>query len=168
MDRRVFLKVKLKSLAEEARIIKREENKRKVRRFRCNNQKGSEYVQVDAREVRKDSQRRSHDRRAKSWYPLSAQELHQLHRHRIDVVRREARATSIAYAIIRGRMLKDVDSGRGLTVACMEKIQKMVKRYGNAEDSDQQFLQSMTPQEALETFNTAIQEFTAERLLEQA
>jgi hypothetical protein len=132
MDRRVFLKVKLKSLAEEARIIKREENKRKVPR-----RSGPIPLQVADMIVREraiinriECRRLSAARRAKDWYPMSLQELQELHVHRIRVVRTESRLTSIAYGFIRGRDFRRVDSGAGLLDSDWKRIEAMVKKYG--------------------------------------
>lgn len=131
-DRRVFLKVKIKSLAEEARIIKREEQRRKVRHFHnvaCN-PPTPEWKDLAAKARKLESGTRA-ERRAKPWYPLSAQELHELHRHRIDVVRVEARISGIAYALIRGRELSCVDSLTGLLGSHWERIAAMLKKYGD-------------------------------------
>lgn len=133
-DKRVFLKVKLKSLAEEARIIKHEEGKRKVRRARAIAgllRNASDDVKAHIRMLRVTDAAHREEHRAQPWYPLSAHELEQLHRHRINVVRVESRLTSIAYAIIRGRMLASVDSLKGLTPAHWERINAMLKKYGD-------------------------------------
>lgn len=133
MDKRVFLKVKLKSLAEEARIIKREESKRKVRRDRWSpgQEQRNSQTDHDAKHIRSACADRRAERRAKGWYPMSAQELHELHRHRLDVVRVEARLTNIAYAWIRGRELKKVDLFRGLTKDQLLRAVTMARKYGD-------------------------------------
>ena len=148
MDNRVFLKVKLKSLAEEARIIKREEQKRKIKRDRWSPGDDSltPHAIDDAKKIRAACAIRRAGRRSRSWYGMSAQQLHELHRHRIDVVRVEARLTAIAYAFIRGRKLKSVDSGAVAfelhSVAragrYWDRIKAMVKKYGDPERQDVQ------------------------------
>lgn len=93
-DRRVMLKIKLKSLADEARIIRREEHLR-----------------------------------IGGW--LRAE----LHWHRVGVVRRQARATHLAYGFLRGRKRSEMertpmtDNDR----AMMDSIRKMAKQYGSKE-----------------------------------
>lgn len=152
-DKRVFLKVKLKSLAEEARIIKHEESKRKCPRWRYATLKGKNTFEAGknmARSVRDDSRRVSARRRASDWYPMSAQQLHELHRHRIDVVRLESRLSGIAYAVIRGRALAKVDSLNGLEPRHWERVQAMLKKYGNAECPVTKSMTSMKPAELFE------------------
>lgn len=85
-DLRVALKVKIKSLAEEARIIKKEE-------------KRNPHLQ------------------------------NYLYRHRIDVVRREARNSLLAYAIIRGKAYNDVETNPQSPPNWLA-IEAMVKKYG--------------------------------------
>lgn len=88
-DRRRMLKVKIKALAAEAKIIRFEE--RRV-----------------AGQIRED-----------------------LYLHRVQVVRREARATHLAYGYLRGRSYQQLEA------SCVEppdwkKIESMVKRYGSS------------------------------------
>lgn len=89
IDRREMLRVKVKSLAEEARIIRREEQK-------------------------------SH-----GWI------RDQLHLHRINEVRRAARDAHIAYGLIKGRIIEEMEPNRK-SEPNWEAIKKMVKKYGPA------------------------------------
>lgn len=93
IDRREMLKVKLKSLAAEARIIRKEERK------------------------------------------THGQLREELYRHRIDVVRRVARNTHIAYGIIRGKTIDQIEPSRQ-TEPDWDSINKMIMKYGplNTED----------------------------------
>lgn len=91
-DRRVMLKIKLKSLADESRIIRREE------------------LRLSGGALRNE-----------------------LAVHRRGVVRYEARATHIAYSLIRGRTLEQIgeqpdalESSESLKA----KVNAMVKKYG--------------------------------------
>lgn len=133
----VYLKVKIKSLAEEARIIKHEENKRKVPRVRS-----PQYVSPPSApehrlpEVRNENKARSTKRRNQPWYQMSVEELHGLHLHRIHHVRTECRLTHIAYGYLRGRDFKQVDSGRDLTQSDWDKITSMVRKYGDGVDTN--------------------------------
>jgi len=89
-DRREMLKVKVKSLAEEARIIRREERK---------------------------------TRHGLRW---------ELHDHRAGTLRAEARATHIAYAMIRGRTLYQIECCARLPrpATLWERVRAMIKKYG--------------------------------------
>ena|SRR5688572_4355364 len=88
VDQRLYLKVKVKSLAAEAKIIRKEEK-------RCKN----------------SSLRNG------------------LYRHRIDVVRYEARHTNLAYGFLRGRTYSQIESG-AKKPPDWAKVRKMVEKYG--------------------------------------
>ena len=89
MDERICLKIKAKSLAAEAKIIRKEEKR-----------------------ARSQSIRES------------------LYRHRIDVVRYEARHTNIAYGFLRGRTYAEIEN-KPKTAPNWDKIRKMVEKYGS-------------------------------------
>lgn len=82
-DRRVHLKVKIKSLAVEAKIIRHEERRAKAR----------------ARSVRASEE-------ARKW---ASHELTSLQYHRRWGVRKEARHSQLAYAFIRGTAYRTVE-----------------------------------------------------------
>lgn len=88
VDRREMLRVKLKSLAEEARIIRREEQR---------------------------------------TFGALREELH---RHRVDIVRKVARDTHVAYGLIRGKTIDQIEPGRK-SDPDWEAVEKMVKKYGS-------------------------------------
>ncbi len=91
VDRREMLRVKLKSLAAEARIIRLEEKR--------------------------------------AWaYPQYRQELH---RHRVDAVRRAARDTHVAYGLIKGKTLDQIEGGSA-SAPNWDAVEKMIKKYGPA------------------------------------
>ncbi|TXI10937.1 MAG: hypothetical protein E6Q68_07220 [Polynucleobacter sp.] len=98
-DRRVFLKVKLKSLAAETRVIRSAERKSRPEQFK--------FL------------------------------TNELRCHRIAVVRREARATNLAYAFIRGRKYKAVEAKfhQG-NAPDWTKVEAMVRKYGRSYDPD--------------------------------
>lgn len=87
-DKRLFLKVKLKSLMSESKIIRKEELKHKRTGIQG-----------------------------------------ELHHHRTQVVRHEARLTHLAYAYIRGKEWPEQERYQ-FTKKDMEKIEGMVKKYG--------------------------------------
>jgi len=138
MDGRVFLKVKIKSLAEESKIIRHEERKRKVpQRDRKHGKTDTPVTLFDAAERREGDRVWRKARRDRAWYPQSVAELHQLQLHRVNVVSKEARLSHLAYGYIRGRNLVQVDGCKGLTYEDAARVKVMVKKYGQvgAEDS---------------------------------
>lgn len=88
MDERIYLKVKIKSLAAEARIIRQE------------------------------------TKRAKSLSIKNG-----LYRHRIDVVRVEARHTQLAYGFLRGRTYQQIEH-KAQVEPNWAKVRKMIEKYG--------------------------------------
>lgn len=89
IDRREMLRVKLKSLAAEARIIRREEL-------------------------------RTHGALRE-----------ELHRHRVDIVRKVARDTHVAYGLIRGRTYEQIEPKTNPDSAPdWDAVNKMVAKYG--------------------------------------
>lgn len=133
MDGRVYLKIKLKALAAESRIIRHEERKRKVNRFDVSYNPGinpEPEVKAASKTLRDQSREQRAKRRSRDWYPKSLAELHQLQLHRRNVVSKEARLTHIAYAFIRGRTLAQTDKGAGLLLADYGRVATMVKKYG--------------------------------------
>ncbi len=87
----IFLKVKVKSLAAESRIIRREERRRK----------GDDPIRA------------------------------RLRAHRLDVVRREARSSLLAYGYLRGRPLDRLEPSRR-TEPDWGAVRRMVEKYGPA------------------------------------
>lgn len=87
-DNREYLRVKVKSLAEEARIIRKEETRT--------------YGAI------RDG----------------------LHLHRVGVVRYEARATHLAYGLIRGRALERIEKSDSRTDHLWKKVRAMIEKYG--------------------------------------
>jgi hypothetical protein len=88
VDYREYLKVKVKSLAEEARIIRKEEARGSLREG--------------------------------------------LHRHRVDIVRPEARAAHLAYGLIKGRTLKRIEptAREPRAEGLWKRVRAMVDKYG--------------------------------------
>jgi hypothetical protein len=93
MKRNPELKIKIKSLAEEAKIIRKDE--------------GIAYDNND--------------------YALG----NSLHYHRVVIVRREARATLLAYQYLRGKSYESCE-GIGKTTPKWDNVKRMVKKYGGA------------------------------------
>lgn len=93
VDRREMLRVKAKSLAEEARMIRREEKR--------------------------------------SFGVLR----NELHLHRVNTVRWEARATYIAYGLIRGTAYERIERP-GSVEADWKKVRNMIEKYGPVNKDD--------------------------------
>lgn len=89
VDNRLFLKVKIKSLAAEARIIRNEERK-----------------------------------------PRNADWREGLHNHRIEIVRRVARHTLLAYGFLRGLSREQIEPHTKDPVRNWDAVAKMVNQYG--------------------------------------
>lgn len=155
MDNRVFLKIKLKSLAEEARIIKIEERRRKVRRGEAVIIRGGGPGEASstAKKLRAACSIRRAGYRSRPWYEMSAQQLHELTRHRIDVVRLEARLSHLAYGMIRGRVWCQIDSCRGLNSDHWRRVQIMVKKFGDTTNVEIQAFLSMAPLDVAEAMS---------------
>jgi hypothetical protein len=102
-DRREMLRVKLKSLAEEARIIRREEQR--------------------------------------SWGMLRED----LHKHRVLQVRRAAREAHLAYGLIKGLEIHQIEPIRYAESATSERIlfdnvRKLIRRYGPADFAEPEYM----------------------------
>lgn len=125
MDKRLFLKIKLKSLMAEAQIIRHEENKRKA--F-----PPEQYIRVRNNENVPAARKRRYDlvrMAGNSAYTLS--EINELTAHRVGPVRTEVKLTMIAYAYIRGRKASQVCPQRPcLTKDEWKRIAAMVRKYG--------------------------------------
>lgn len=105
-DRRRELRVKIKSLAQEARIIRAEER-------RCR--------ESLSRTVGHDEQRAA-----------LASAYTSLRMHRVIDVRRESRYSLLAYALIRGRKFRDVERCSPLASIDVAKLTTLVRRFGAA------------------------------------
>ena len=108
----VYLKVKIKSLAEEARIIRHEEVKRRASNFK----KLHADIQQQA-----DSERSS------------------LHLHRTIDVRVETRAALLAYGFLRGRKYSQVETppkkptGKEIP---LKRVVRLISKYGDIKEKD--------------------------------
>ena len=125
-DGRIFLKVKLKSLAAEARIIRQAE--RRTTGAHLVGEMTNEGIRVKME-------------RHKGWHedPERFLQYRQLHRHRTVNVRVEARNTLAAYAFLRGRPVARVfprppkggrKTGKVYAWPDAEKVAVMVRGYG--------------------------------------
>lgn len=108
-----FLKVKIKNLAAEAKIIRKEEIKLKFKKVKVPNEHGSydvKYLRVPVLEKNREV-------------------LNGLNEHRTGVVRDEARHSLTAYAFLRNRPYSVVKPKDPFKVS-METVKRMVRKYG--------------------------------------
>jgi len=112
MSRTTHLKVKIKTLAAEAAIIRTEEHK--------------------ARNAARSAVRRVSDGHGAD--PAAHYQRHEgLYRHRIDVVRPAARVNLLAYGCLRRTSYASMES-KTRTYVDFHWIRKLVQRFGTAED----------------------------------
>ena len=116
---RIHLKVKSESLAAEARIIRNME--RKYRKWKSRAQKKA---------YRKEGRERT--------YQGSPKLRESLRRHRIKVVRPEARHTHLAYGFLRGRRYRQIEPRlRDSTPRPdWDRVAAMVAKYGGLDKRD--------------------------------
>lgn len=103
-DRRRELRVKIKSLAQEARIIRLEEQ-------RC-----------------RDSMTRAAGR--DEQVAALAFSFQSLRAHRVNDVRRESRYSLLAYAMIRGKALRQAEKKSDATKIDRQKLADLFRRFG--------------------------------------
>jgi hypothetical protein len=114
MDNRHLLKIKLKSLAAEARIIRHAERKRALPPKRIvgianRDNPASRELARTARLNRKLARMRA---RQASWYEENRRQLSRLQIHRRFELRNASRATHLAYAYLRGYLLTEIEGNR--------------------------------------------------------
>jgi len=157
VDRRELLKIKLKSLAAEAQIIRKEEKKigtiryvkvpiepsvftlkpedaekRRDINYRCAKCGESERKHIH----NKDHACPMNQNRPHYWrrVRISSNPLaHEMWAHRTHYLREESRLTGIAYGLVRGRSIERIEhyTKKPLSEAQWERIYKMVEKYGS-------------------------------------
>lgn len=138
VDRREMLRVKLKSLMEEAKIIRHEERRgagKKLeqarKRFRVQMKGATAIKNADVRKEAIASVRieyrlaRSKCKPRRQIDPL----YEELRLHRIRELRAEARATHIAYALIRGRPIEKIETAAKVQPD-WPRIDRLLAKYG--------------------------------------
>lgn len=109
-----YLKIKVVSLADEARRIRHDQNKRLF----------------EAARARVDDKPERTEYHVKNYSGL--------HHHRVEVVRREARAANLAYAFVHGYAYGDVERF-AWEEPDWNKIMKLVARYGEDDERMEKF-----------------------------
>lgn len=121
-DRRHLLKIKLKSLAAEARIIRRAERKLALpttglpRKAFTKEERDAapEPVKTAAQAMRLAVRMARAKARQAPWYDENRAELAAIQEHRKLPLRRAARATHLAYGFLRGRTYEQMEGTRKL------------------------------------------------------
>jgi hypothetical protein len=106
-----FLKIKIKYMANEAQIIRFEENKTK-----------KEYRYLSAKQGRE------------AEYQRALQEFWDMRRHRTFDLRCEARSTLVAYGFIRGKSYATVENAGVDNPPDWGKVLGMITKYGTIKD----------------------------------
>ena len=134
LDRRELLRVKLKNLAQEAALIRREENRILWSKAGCREYSnmlpllwigGADTVDADVRTLRK--LRRACHRKVGD-YGLYLE----LHAHRTKHVRHHARMAHLAYGAIRGRTLAQMEGEGSVPLSDHQKAEvlRLYQKYG--------------------------------------
>lgn len=134
LDRRELLRVKLKNLAQEAALIRREENKilwvksagktfHAARQALFDTPPPEGVHDRDLRTLR--GLRRAMTRKVGD-YGLYLD----LHNHRVKHVRHHARMAHLAYGAIRGRTLEQMEGGNTLSHDQKTEVLRLYKKYG--------------------------------------
>ena len=138
---KTYLKIKIKSLAAEARIIRSEERKFCVQKRPKQSpaSEGAHAPEEGAPDVVSQAAKTSapaegHNSNAASRRSGDNPIRNGLYRHRVDVVRAEARSAQLAYGFIRGRTYAQLER------SCVEppntsRILKLIVRYGTLPES---------------------------------
>ena len=112
MSSKLYLKIKLKSLAEEAKIIRKEENKYK-------------YASRNYR-ITLDNVRVCDEAKADELIGI----YENLRSHRVGNVRHEARDSHIAYGFLRGKLYKVVETPSPNNPPNLRNIVGIIQRFG--------------------------------------
>ena len=138
IDRREMLRVKIKSLAAEAQIIRKETSRLSGRKRHQAKRNYTLTIKLLREMVMSEEQRkaaiietRTEFRKAKAnARPRPWGVLHtEMHEHRIKELRRAARSAHVAYGIIRGRSLEKIETAPKVDPDWKE-IERLVKKYG--------------------------------------
>lgn len=153
LDRRELLRVKLKNLAQEAALIRREENKILWNKGACREFSAAvEIAFLRNAGVLQDSDLRTLRglrramRRKVGDYGLYLD----LHAHRTKHVRHHARMAHLAYGAIRGRTLEQMEGVGSVPLTDHQKaeVQRLYKKYGPAGVAPPEWMRVVTTEKA--------------------
>lgn len=114
---KVYLKIKIKSLALEAETIRREEKKFKTHYEYLKSLDGLPNRDQDILDKNKSQ---------------SLNTRINLHEHRVNHVRKEARAALLAYGFLNGRDYQEIE-GFTRTGFSWKRVEELIKKYGEGE-----------------------------------
>ncbi len=124
--RRSYLKIKIVSLAAEARLIRAEENRWFLT---ADGARVSRKEQrAAAEEIPATAENRTARRLSRSWLRNGVHRTG-LRTHRLCVVRPEARAALLAYGFIRGRRYRQIEA-TAVVPPNWKRVYELVQRYG--------------------------------------
>lgn len=131
---KVYLKVKIKSLAAEAQMIRSEERKCNIGcrarvKIRRRLRKSNELTTTERSKMERQLAAPS-EKAMKAFWGLRY--------HRVYDVRGEARAAHVAYGFLRGRTYAQVE-GAALSSPDWPRVEALVKKYGDESDRMQKF-----------------------------
>lgn len=141
LDRRVMLRVKIKSLADEARTIRKEQDRLIYKDPRWAHPievtgTGSYSVMLHPNDrIRTFSNRSSFKRWLKTERRPKDFRWYQLREHRIGEVRKEQRASLIAYGFLRGLEFECIES-HAVHKPNWDRVRTLVSKYGVYQTSD--------------------------------
>lgn len=113
VDRREMVRVKIKSLAVEARQIRMEE------------------LRLSQHERRLNDKARAGGAVNPSQFPYGNQLREELYRHRLDTVRYESRHAHLAYGFIRGLRYEQMEASCSVSPN-WDRVRQLIKKYGPA------------------------------------
>lgn len=116
---KVYLKIKIKSLALEAETIRREEKKYKTK---------YEYQNAINNALAENGNEAEITDRADAILHTRIT----LHEHRVNHVRKEARAALLAYGFLNGRAYTEIE-GYTRTGFSWKRVEELVKKYGEGD-----------------------------------
>ncbi|WP_027685072.1 hypothetical protein [Rhizobium leguminosarum] len=128
---KVYLKVKIKSLAAEAQMIRKEERKCNIGcrarvKIRRRLRKSNELTTAERTRMERQLSKPSETAMQAFWG---------LRLHRTYDVREEARAAHVAYGFLRGRTYAQVE-GAALSSPKWDRVEALVKKYGDGDLAD--------------------------------
>ena len=121
---KIYVKVKIKTLAEEAKIIRKEENKQKCHILGCKS-----LLKTMRKEPEKNYPISKEDLEIRK---LKAQNIHMgLKVHRKNIVRIESRATHLAYAFMREKTYISTENKNKISkeLPNWKRVAEIVKKY---------------------------------------
>lgn len=141
MDKRALLKIKIKSLAEESRIIRREENQKRMERRCARAYRVATIIERDKRLVTTGIPEKTPEELVSEASLSDSQERHaermrvEMHEHRVKYVRRPARSALLAYGFLRGTPYEKIE-GKPRTKPLWKTIEALVEEYGVCRDHE--------------------------------